>query len=80
MLSPGERALLLVQGRLVDGLGDGAGRARRAGQDEDQAAPPDGDRMSARIRRSRSLRPADAPVAGAPSRGDVDVAAAAAVP
>ena len=37
----GERALLLGQGQFVDGLGDDAGRAGRAGQDEDQAAPAD---------------------------------------
>ena len=39
-----ERALLLVEGRLVDRLGDDAGGAGRAGQDEDQPAPADRDR------------------------------------
>ena len=37
----GERALLLGHRRLVDRLGDDAGGPGRAGEDEDQAAPPD---------------------------------------
>ncbi len=39
-----QRAFLFVQRRLIDGLGDDAGGARRAGEDEDQAAAPDGHR------------------------------------
>ena len=50
----GQRALLLVERRFVDRLGEDAGRAGRAGQDQDQAAPPDRDRAVARIRRRRS--------------------------
>ena len=38
-----QRAFLLVQARLVDGLGDDAGRAGRPGQHEGQPAPPDRD-------------------------------------
>ena len=39
----GQRALLLAQRRLVDRLGDDAGRAGRPGQDQDEPAPADRD-------------------------------------
>ncbi len=39
-----QRPFLLAQARLVDRLGDGAGRAGRPGQDQDQPAAPDRDR------------------------------------
>ena len=56
-----QRALLLAEARLVDRLGDDAGRPRRPDEDEDQPAPADRDRDVGRgsagaARRARGAR------------------------
>ena len=73
-----QRAFLLAQARLVDGLGDDAGRAGRPGQHQGQAAPADRDGDVGEDALEPDIRRNGAPVVDATTAGgNVDVAVGA---